>query len=374
MSIDATNSIRFHLSLNVSDLEQSVRFFEAMLGIIPAKCRKDYAKFELDDPPLVLSLEPVPPNGRGALNHAGFRFPNSEALVASQRRLELAGFQTQREEGVECCYSRQTKFWVYDPDGGLWEFYVLEGDIQHRGAGQASADLLPQVGNCGPVCGDQPTHAVSYEHRMGDKLTLASVDDASLAEVRLRGTFNLSEYGTRISEVLADVWRALQTANPRINSRSTTEWRCADASRPGGRRQICSGRQRTIAGDRQCADDQRNLDDLSRDPLLPPGFRRIERNDDRRSQTAPRPLRAITGRHVQRPVPTSHRRRRANVPSWRATHHPIIRVGNARTQSARQSIRLLRPPVGKRRPLRVALTATRSRPECRVCSRNTELN
>ena len=39
---------------------------------------------------------------------------------------------TRREEGVECCYARQTKFWVLDPDRTLWEMYVLEGDIEQR--------------------------------------------------------------------------------------------------------------------------------------------------------------------------------------------------------------------------------------------------
>ena len=122
MPAEDSQAVRFHLSLNVADLTRSVQFFQALFATEPAKQRADYAKFELLDPPLVLSLEPHPPGGRGALNHAGFRFPSSPALVEAQRRLELAGFQTQREEGVECCYSRQTKFWAHDPDGGLWEF------------------------------------------------------------------------------------------------------------------------------------------------------------------------------------------------------------------------------------------------------------
>ena len=52
-------AIRFHLSLNVSDLNRSVAFFRTLFGMEPAKLRADYAKFEPDDPPLVLSLEPA---------------------------------------------------------------------------------------------------------------------------------------------------------------------------------------------------------------------------------------------------------------------------------------------------------------------------
>jgi catechol 2,3-dioxygenase-like lactoylglutathione lyase family enzyme len=137
-------AIRFHLSLNIANLERSIAFYRILFGCEPAKCRPDYAKFELNDPPLVLSLEPTPRGEGGALNHLGFRMPDSAALVAVQRRLELAGIHTRREEGVECCYARQTKFWVTDPDQTLWEIYTLDEDIDHRGAGQTREQMLPQ--------------------------------------------------------------------------------------------------------------------------------------------------------------------------------------------------------------------------------------
>ena len=84
-------AVRFHLSLNVSDLERSVAFYRVLFGRGPAKRRADYAKFELDDPPLVLSLEPTPRAAGGPLNHAGFRMPDAAALVAMQQRLGSGG-------------------------------------------------------------------------------------------------------------------------------------------------------------------------------------------------------------------------------------------------------------------------------------------
>src|SRR6516165_10298799 len=120
-ALPLTSCVRFHLSLNVSDLERSVRFYRILFGTEPAKKRADYAKFELVDPPVVLSLEPTSRPVGGPLNHLGFRMPDSAALVAMQERLELAGIRSKREEGVECCYARQTKFWVTDPDQTLWE-------------------------------------------------------------------------------------------------------------------------------------------------------------------------------------------------------------------------------------------------------------
>ena len=127
-------SIRFHLSLNVSNLDQSIRFYRQLLGADSAKQYPDYAKFET--PYLVLSLEPTSASPRETrVNHLGLRVPESETLVAQQRRLETAGIPTLRGEGVACCYARQTKFWVTDPDGLLWEMYVLEEDLEERGAG-----------------------------------------------------------------------------------------------------------------------------------------------------------------------------------------------------------------------------------------------
>ncbi|MCI0702932.1 MAG: VOC family protein [Planctomycetia bacterium] len=180
-----SDPVRFHLSLNVSDLTRSVAFFRTLFGMEPAKLRPDYAKFEPDDPPLVLSLEPVREVGRGgALNHLGFRLSDVKSLVAMQERLERAGMHTKREEGVECCYARQTKFWAHDPDGNLWEVYTFEGDIEHRGAGQSEEMILGEA--------LKPREPVVWEHRMNEPVPVRiPLADGSADEVRLRGTLNL---------------------------------------------------------------------------------------------------------------------------------------------------------------------------------------
>jgi len=144
LALPIAPAVRFHLSLNVSNLERSVAFYRILFGREPAKCRPDYAKFELDDPPLVLSLEPRSPAAGGALNHLGFRMPDSPSLVAMQERLERASIRSRREEGVECCYALQTKFWLTDPDQTLWEIYTLDEDLDHRGAGQTREEMLSQ--------------------------------------------------------------------------------------------------------------------------------------------------------------------------------------------------------------------------------------
>lgn len=201
-----SDPVRFHLSLNVSDLAKSVGFFRTLFGMEPAKLRADYAKFEPSDPPLVLSLEPAKEVGKGgALNHLGFRLPDAKSLVAMQERLERAGLRTKREDGVECCYARQSKFWAHDPDGNLWEVYTFDGDIEHRGAGQ-SQEAVVSLGGCAA-----PVPPAVWEHRMNEpvpaRLPLA---DGAADEVRLRGTLNLPLSAEQRSAVVAEARRALK--------------------------------------------------------------------------------------------------------------------------------------------------------------------
>jgi catechol 2,3-dioxygenase-like lactoylglutathione lyase family enzyme len=195
---------RFHISLNASSLDRSVAFYQTLLGAPPAKRRLDYAKFEVDDPPIVLSLEPKTPGKEGQLNHVGFRVPNATVLAAMHARLGGLA-QTSKCESLECCYSRQTKFWTYDPDGVLWEVYTLDADLDHRG------DAVSTQGYVKPEpVRDQAALAV-WEHRMREPLPeRAPFGDASLDEVRLRGTFNLAIDRARQEQVIAEARRVLK--------------------------------------------------------------------------------------------------------------------------------------------------------------------
>ncbi len=198
-----TDMVRFHLSLNVEDLTRSVAFFRLLFDAPPAKLERDYAKFELDEPPVVLSLQPHRAPLGGKLNHLGFRLTNAESLVAMQKRLELGGVATQREEGVECCYARQTKFWVSDPDGNLWEMYTLEEDLDHRGTGH-----LPVVARSAETSAAAPA---IWAHRLGEPLpgTIMTESDG-VDEVFLQGTFNATLAAVERRQFLDEVFRVLK--------------------------------------------------------------------------------------------------------------------------------------------------------------------
>src|SRR5262245_35717629 len=219
-------AIRCHICLNVSDLGRLVDFYRTFFGTEPAKRRADYAKFELSDPPLVLSLEPGRHAAGGALNHLGFRVPHSESLVDFQRRLEASGIHSQREEGVECCYARQTKFWIRDPDRNLWEIYVLEEDIEHRGIGQNLEDMIPATAGT--------PEEVVWEHRLDQPLPgTIPLGDNQASEILLRGTFNAKLGGTERSKIVSEAYRALQPGGHILVHMLT-----ADAPLPGAIRPL----------------------------------------------------------------------------------------------------------------------------------------
>jgi catechol 2,3-dioxygenase-like lactoylglutathione lyase family enzyme len=138
----ATAVVKFHASLNVSDLARSVEFYTALLGAGPVKLYADYAKFEVESPPLVLSLKPKRACAGGPLNHLGLRVVAVEQLRAIQERLRAVGARMGQQDDVRCCYAHQTKIWVTDPDQTMWEVYVLHDDVPDWGEKDKKLKLL----------------------------------------------------------------------------------------------------------------------------------------------------------------------------------------------------------------------------------------
>lgn len=123
-------TLKAHLALNVGSVESSIEFYKKMLGIQPSKVRTGYAKFDIQNPPLNLTLNEVQFDGRGALSHLGIQVASTADVLATREKWMEAGLITRDEMQTNCCYATQDKTWVRDPDGNEWEvFVVLEDNL-----------------------------------------------------------------------------------------------------------------------------------------------------------------------------------------------------------------------------------------------------
>jgi catechol 2,3-dioxygenase-like lactoylglutathione lyase family enzyme len=134
------NIIKPHVSLNVSNIDASVAFYEKAFGVSASKRRPGYAKFDLVAPSLNLTMQESPRTGVNA-SHFGIQVATTEDVAVAWTRFKDAGLKTFTEENISCCYALQDKVWTEDPDGNLWEVFVVKGDapVMHDDANVAAA-------------------------------------------------------------------------------------------------------------------------------------------------------------------------------------------------------------------------------------------
>ena len=127
--------LRPHLALTVTDVKRSVPFYEALFGVAPEKVKPGYAKFSVAEPALNFTLNRGERTQLGAFNHAGIQVSGTADVLAAKERLVAAGLATFDEMDTTCCYARQDKIWVRDPDGTPWEVFATHEDVDEEPAG-----------------------------------------------------------------------------------------------------------------------------------------------------------------------------------------------------------------------------------------------
>ena len=140
---NVVQALKAHLALNVHDVQKSLEFYRKMLDLEPLKVRTGYAKFDVQNPPLNLTLNEVAFSGRGALSHLGIQVASTNDVLAMRDKWVASGLITRDEMQTNCCYATQDKTWVRDPDGNEWEVFVV---LQ---------DNLPETAPC--ECGEKVT-------------------------------------------------------------------------------------------------------------------------------------------------------------------------------------------------------------------------
>ena len=158
---------RFHVHLNVADLEGSIRFYTELFAAPPTVRKDDYAKWMLDDPRVNFAISNT---GRApGVDHLGLQVDSGAELATLGKRLEAAGGTVVPEEATICCYAQSDKNWTEDPQGTRWETFHTFGEATHYYAADAAcatdgaactpkaAEMKPKVGKgvacCAPASG-----------------------------------------------------------------------------------------------------------------------------------------------------------------------------------------------------------------------------
>ena len=117
---------RFHVHLNVADLDASIRFYSQLFASEPTVRKPDYAKWMLEDPRVNFAISDT---GRApGVDHLGIQAESGEELAALGVRLEAAGNALVPEEATVCCYAKSDKLWTEDPQGTRWETFHTHGE------------------------------------------------------------------------------------------------------------------------------------------------------------------------------------------------------------------------------------------------------
>ncbi len=136
---------KVHVSLDVNDIEESARFYSTLFGMAPTKLKSGYAKFDVAEPAINLTLQESRHCCLQGLSHMGIRVDSTAEVLALKQRLEQGGVKTLDEMNTTCCYAVQDKIWVADPTGYRWEVYVFKGDSETAQDRPAATGEVAQV-------------------------------------------------------------------------------------------------------------------------------------------------------------------------------------------------------------------------------------
>ncbi|WP_035177935.1 ArsI/CadI family heavy metal resistance metalloenzyme [Alkalihalobacterium bogoriense] len=119
-----------HVGLNVTNVEESIRFYSILFGEEPVKVKEDYAKFLIKDLHLNFTLNAKDSVSGNQVGHFGIQVDAPEDIEQQKDRIKQAKLALFSEENTVCCYARQDKFWITDPDGNEWEFFYTWEDVE----------------------------------------------------------------------------------------------------------------------------------------------------------------------------------------------------------------------------------------------------
>jgi len=140
---------RMHVHIGVDNLDQSVRFYSALLAAEPTVLKPDYAKWMLDDPRVNLAISTN--GGKHGLDHLGIQVESRDELTEVYGRLKSADGPVLDQGKVTCCYAESEKSWIHDPQGVAWETFLTTGEATVYGPGSRAAKSGKAESCCMPA-------------------------------------------------------------------------------------------------------------------------------------------------------------------------------------------------------------------------------
>jgi Glyoxalase/Bleomycin resistance protein/Dioxygenase superfamily len=140
---------RFHVHVNVDQLDPSIQFYSTLFGTAPTVVKPDYAKWMLDDPRVNFAISQR--DRPAGVDHLGLQAEDEAELTAIGARLHAADAVALAEKATTCCYAHSDKFWAEDPQGVRWESFHTFGEATTYTASPDEVSADPKATCCGPV-------------------------------------------------------------------------------------------------------------------------------------------------------------------------------------------------------------------------------
>ena len=138
---------RFHVHVNVTDLQRSIAFYSQLFGTTPALVKPDYAKWMLDDPRINFAISQR--ERAAGVDHLGIQSDDAAGLEAIGARLKAADAVSLAEVGTTCCYANSDQYWAEDPQGLRWEtFHTHNEATTYYAPAVAAEDAASETAAC----------------------------------------------------------------------------------------------------------------------------------------------------------------------------------------------------------------------------------
>ena len=146
---------RFHVHVNVRDLDASIRFYSNLFAVEPAIVKTDYAKWMLEDPRVNFAISA---RGRmSGVDHLGIQVESRGELTEVADRLRTAQQRLFDEGATICCYASSEKAWVRDPSGISWETFHTTGESTTYGEASSAGQENSVAACCTPAASGAAT-------------------------------------------------------------------------------------------------------------------------------------------------------------------------------------------------------------------------